>query len=509
MSFRLVSTPLGRAVPVPSARVGGVDPELLEACIEAPGTAPLLERLRQPGVLAVTTGQQPALLTGPLYTVHKALSAAALARELEARWGRPVVPIFWVAGDDHDFAEANHASWIDADGRVARASLAPRPADAPLTPLYRELLGGEIEELLHRFAASLPDTVFRAPAMGWLRRHFRPHVSMAAAFGGALAELLAPLGIVCLDSTHPAFKRAAAPLLIRALEEAVPIDRLLSTRASELIASDRDPGVAVGAGASLVMVEGAAGRDRLVSSGTAFATRRGGERFTLDALRAIARDDPSRLSPNVLLRPVIESALLPTVAYAAGPGELRYLPLAAPLYRHLGVEQQAAVPRWSGIVVETRVDRALEKFGLRLEDLAEPLPSLEHRVLRSRLPGDAETDLSRLRKTVAEGYDAVAQTASAIDPTLVRSVEGRRDRALDSIARIERRLVGHLRRRAEIELRQLAAAHASVYPDGTPQERVLVAPSFLARHGPPLLDATLAAATDWYRSALEGRPAPA
>jgi len=508
VSFRLVTTPLQSRVPLPAPRAGGFPAALLEACVAAPGTEPVLERLREPGVLAVTTGQQPALLTGPLYTVHKALSAAALARELETRWARPVVPIFWVAGDDHDFAEANTAAWIDASGRLERGALPARPPDAPMLPLYREALGPAAGELVGRFAGSLPETAFRAPTVAWLERHYRPERSMAAAFGGALAELLAPLGVICIDSTHAAFKRAAAPLLISALECSTELDRLLAVRAGDLASEGRDPGVAVGAGASLVMLEGVAGRDRLVEDGEAFATRRAGERFTLEALRRIAEEDPARLSPNVLLRPVVESALLPTVAYAAGPGELRYLPLAAPVYQRLGVERQTAVPRWSGMVVEARVDRVLEKFALQLEDLAEPPASLERRILRSRLPEDADADLTRLRDTLAEGYDTVARTAAAIDPTLVRSVEGRRDRALEGLTRIEHRFIGHLRRRAEIEMRQLAGARESVYPDGVPQERVLVAPSFLARHGPPLLDATLAAAATWYRSALEARPGP-
>ena len=106
MSLRLVPTPLEVPVREPAPRAGGLDPSLADAFVPSPARDQLLERLRQPGALAVTSGQQPGLFTGPLYTVHKALSTAALARVLERRWDRPVVPIFWSAGDDHDFAEA-------------------------------------------------------------------------------------------------------------------------------------------------------------------------------------------------------------------------------------------------------------------------------------------------------------------------------------------------------------------------------------------------------------------
>ena len=153
-------------------------------------------------MLAVTTGQQPALFTGPLYTIHKALSAAALAAVLEQQWGRPVVPLFWVAGDDHDFAEASHAEWLGQDGGVTGASLPPRAPDAPLTPMYRELLGPGVVEAFAALERDLPPSEFREPTLDWIRRHFRPEATVAAAYARALAELLAPLGVLVFDSTH-------------------------------------------------------------------------------------------------------------------------------------------------------------------------------------------------------------------------------------------------------------------------------------------------------------------
>src|SRR5687768_11507835 len=148
MTVQFVSTPLGVSLAAPEQRAGGLDPALLPAFAIPPGQEALAERLRAPDALVLTTGQQPALFTGPLYTIHKALSAVALAQVLEERWSRPVIPVFWTAGDDHDFAEASHAWWIAADGEVAGASLPPRPPEAPLTPMYRELLGPTVVDAL-------------------------------------------------------------------------------------------------------------------------------------------------------------------------------------------------------------------------------------------------------------------------------------------------------------------------------------------------------------------------
>lgn len=504
MILRLVATPLASSVPAPTVRTGALHSGLVEACLRGPGTEAAIESLADPGVLVVTTGQQPALFTGPLYTIHKALSAAALAEVLGRRWGRQVVPVFWVAGDDHDFAEANHASWLNADGALVTAVLRERPTDAPLLPLYREPLGSAVDGVLAQLEADLPPAEHRDSTLDWLRRHFRPDTTVAGAYGSALAELLAPFGIVCLDSTHAAVKKAAGPLLLEALRRASDIERLLDERSGDLVGQGTDPGVAAADGATLVMVEAALGRDRLVRSDGGFVTRRAHERFGLADLERLAQQEPQRLSPNVLLRPVVESALLPTVAYVAGPGELRYLPLCRPLYESLGVVPQLPVPRWSGILVEHRVDRVLEKFGATLEELLQPGRALESRVVRSQLPSETIAILERLRGELAAGYDTLANVARTIDPTIEKTIQNVGKQAQSGTQEVERKLVQHLRKRSEVEMSQVERARTAVLPGGKPQERLLTVAPFLSRYGPELLQQLKQEMVTWYASALEG-----
>ncbi len=506
--LRFVPTPLEHPLEAPGTRPGGLDAALAEAFVASSSRDAQLERLLAPGALAVTTGQQPGLFTGPLYTIHKALSAVALARRLEERWRRPVVPVFWLAGDDHDFAEASSASWIAADGRVATASLPSRPAEAPLTPMYRQPLGEGVGPALELLAAGLPTSEFRDATLAWLERHYRPEATVAGSYAGALAELLGPLGVLCFDSTHPAAKRAAAPHLVRALQQARELDDDLDRWAEANGATARTSGITVGDGAALVMVEAALGRDRLVRDGESFVTRRSREPFDLAAIERIAATEPVRLSPNVLLRPAVESALLPTVAYLGGPGELRYLVLTPPIYERLGISRQLPLPRWSGVIVEARVDRALEKFGVTLTELSAPPGALEARLVRSQLPAEAVEALARLRAAVEEGYGALERAALEVDPTLARPTQAARQQALGGAQEVEKKLVQHLKRRQETELGQLARARAAVVPNGKPQERVLTLAPFLARYGPGLLQDLTAAFEGWYRGALEGPPEP-
>ena len=504
MTLRLVATPLASLVPAPAVRTGALHSGLVEAWLRAPGTETAIRSLADPGVLVVTTGQQPALFTGPLYTIHKALSAAALAEVLGRRWDRKVVPVFWVAGDDHDFTEANHASWLNADGALVTAVLRERPPDAPLLPLYREPLGPEVDGVLAQLEADLPPAEHREGTLDWLRRHFRPDKTVAGAYGSALAELLAPFGIVCLDSTHAAVKKAAGPLLVDALRKAADIERLLDERSGDLVGQGTDPGVAAADGATLVMVEAALGRDRLVRTDGGFVTRRAHQPFGFADLERLAQQEPQRLSPNVLLRPVVESALLPTVAYVAGPGELRYLPLCRPLYESLGVVPQLPVPRWSGMLVEHRVDRVLEKFGATLEELLQPGHALESRVVRSQLPSETITTLERLRGELAAGYDTLANVARTIDPTIEKTIQNVGKQAQSGTQEVERKMVQHLRNRSEVEMSQVERARTAVLPGGKPQERLLTVAPFLARYGPELLQQLKQEMVTWYSSALEG-----
>jgi bacillithiol synthase len=504
MTLRIISTPIASSIEFPAPREGHWDPALAPAIVPSAARESALARLQEPGAVAITTGQQPGLLTGPLYTIYKALSAAALGRILERQWQRPVVPVFWVAGDDHDFAEASVASWIAADSTLRTGALPPRPPDAPLTPMYRLPLGDRINEVLEQLAGDLPLSELRDSALEWLKRHYRPSETVAHSFAGALAELLAPAGVILLESTHPAVKRAAARHLVRALGLARDLDRDLKDRADELSMAGMDPGVPVGDGATLVMLEGAQGRDRLTLADGGFETRRSRERFDLDSLQQIAAAEPERLSPNVLLRPVIESALLPTVAYLAGPGELSYLALTPPIYQRMRIPRQPALPRWSGILIEPRVERVLQKFNLEVTDLLEPRGALEARLVRSQLPDEAVRALAGLRTALETGYEALGQSANEIDPTLTRPVQGSKHQALAGLQDIEKKLIQHLKRRQEIELGQIAKARALVLPDNKPQERVLTVAPFLARYGPTLIAEITDAIETWYATALEG-----
>ncbi|HEY6223413.1 MAG TPA: bacillithiol biosynthesis BshC, partial [Gemmatimonadales bacterium] len=397
----------------------------------------------------------------------------ALAARLERERKVPVVPIFWVAGDDHDFAEANHATLLNGTGEPLTVVLRERPADAPAWPLYRERCGPEITAALDRLRQGTPDTEYKDAVLAWLSGAYLPDATLADAAAAAVQALLGPLGLVVVRPYAASMKGAMAPLLMRAV------------------------GATLDDGLSPVLIEAGQGRDRLRPDGDGFVTRRSGERFTRAELERIAAEAPERLSPNVLLRPVIEAALLPTVAYMAGPGELEYFPAAAPLYRTLGVTSQTAMPRWSGTLVEARVDKVVERHGLKMDDLAGPPGAVEGRLVRDQLPPEVAETLDSLKEEIRSAYGRVSDGARRVDPTLERTVESARNAALGGMQDIEKKLVAALKRANETLVGQLARARAALFPTGHPQERILTYASMAIRYGPPLLTALADEVARW------------
>jgi len=470
MIARVIATPIGAPggkIPDGNARL--IAPEVLQSILPGPAR----DRLAQGAVLAVTTGQQPALFTGPLYTIHKALSAIALAARLEQERGIPVVPVFWCAGDDHDFAEANHAAVLGKDGDVVSIVLRERPHEAPQLPLFREVLGADIRVALDALTAALPEAEFKPEVLQWLESTFRAGTNLADAGATALNQVLSARGLAVFRAHVRNGKRAAAPWILKAL------DRELAD------------------GLSPVLVEGKLGRDRLRKDGNEFVARRSGERFTRAQLEQIAAETPERLSPNVLLRPVIEAALFPTVAYVGGPGEMEYLPESAPLFKGLGVTPQAPVPRWSGMIIEARVEKVLTKLGLEPADFARKPGELEARFAQADLPPELRRELEELRSQIETRYARTSGAVKQVDPTLERTVESARNAALAGMNEIEKKLVASVKRSQGTVQSQLARARGALMPNGKPQERVLTIASFAARYSWSVLDDIAAEVARW------------
>jgi bacillithiol biosynthesis cysteine-adding enzyme BshC len=434
--------------------------------------------------IVVTTGQQPGLFGGPLMSLVKAISARALADALQAQLGIPVAPVFWAATDDADFDEAAVVS-VAVDGGARELRLDERaPAG---TPMSRVPIGHDVEAL----ASLLRDASGSAPHASYLDAAFRAYrdgATVGDAYVELLRQILEPLEIAVLDASHPAVAHAAQPLLSRAVTSAAAVAAAVRQRSGEIEAAGFAPQVVEVPGLSLVFLNTGGVKRRLSLA---------------DADSLTELEDRQFLSSTVLLRPVMERALLPTAAYVGGPGEFAYFGQVTAVAHALASPIPLVVPRWSMSLIEPRIQRVLDDLGIEAESLSDP-HAVEGRVARERTPEAMQEALRTLRADVARDVDALNQANAGL--VSVDVLDGLR-RSLDhKLQRMERRVTAAVKRRETRVMRQVATARGSLYPHGAPQERKLGYVPFLARYGPDLLDRMLAEAGAHAR-AIVGQPA--
>ncbi|MGH7506328.1 MAG: bacillithiol biosynthesis cysteine-adding enzyme BshC, partial [Longimicrobiales bacterium] len=426
------------------------------------------------------------LFGGPLYTVHKILTAVRLAETLEIELDRPVAPLFWVAADDHDWAEVDHTAVVDARNELRRVTVEAAP-DSPPIPMSDRKLGPGIDAALDEFVALLPPSEFAPPLVELLRSAYRPDATVARAFHTLLAGLFADFDLLIVDPAHESVKRAASPVLRRELTHTADHAALLARQSHRLEEAGYGAQVTISEDASNVFFHDDAGRERLVRVDGSWSLRRTRRELSDDDVRSLLRDEPSRFSPNVLLRPVVEATLFPTIAYVGGPSEVAYFAQIGCLFAAHGIQPPVMHPRASAALVEGKVRKVLDKFGLEVGDVRRPFHEVATQRVRDEMPDAVTAPLARLRAAIREEYGSVRDAGGAIDPTLRKWVDGVRNSALGEVDNVEKKVASHLRKRNEVELEQLRKAAVNLYPDNAPQERVLNVLPYIAKYGSGVL----------------------
>ena len=444
------------------------------------GAAERIAAFVRDGGFMVTTGQQPGLFGGPLYALYKGLTAAALAARLEAELGRTVLPVFWIASEHHGWNDLRTAHLIDPENELREMSLAER--SVPSVPAHRIVLGDEVNEVVELLLSLMPETEFLPAWAALLRRTHVAGATLVEAFRLVMEELMGPAGVFLIRADAPGMKSRALPLLLRELRESGARSRAGAAVANDLRRAGFEPQVPVLDGATNLFLEGPSGRERIFEDVGGYRLRGSETRLTYEEVESRVLADPSRISPNVLLRPVVEAAFLPTLAYVAGPGEIAYLPQTSPVFEGHGIERPVVHPRVSLVVVERKVEKVLRKFDLDLPAMARPHHELAGRIARDEMPSEIREGLTRVRDGIGGGAGELARAAAGVDPTLRGAVESFRGQATGLIDDLERKIVQGIKRENEIALTQLAKAQLNLFPLGQPQERVLHPFQFLVRY---------------------------
>jgi bacillithiol biosynthesis cysteine-adding enzyme BshC len=449
----------------------------------AEGAAERARSLARPGAAAIVTGQQAGLFGGPLFVLWKALTTVKVAGMLEKERGRPAVPVFWVASDDHDFAEVRSTSVIDVGGAIRILRYAPRHEPVG-QPAWAIPLDETIEGLVEELAGALPQALGRDETLAAVKECYRPGTTLSEAFARLLSRLLPDL--VVLEPADPAVKRLMAPVLARELREGSPTSRLALETGRALLAAGYHQQVPVRPGfLNLFAVVDGQRRALAFSNGTV-EVRGTRERWTLDEALRRLEADPLPWSPGALLRPLAQDALLPTAAYVGGPAEIAYHAQIATSYAHFGIPRPALLPRPSLTLVEPAQARALDAERLSLQDLVGDPEALVARWAREAYP-DVEAAFARTREAIEREMGAVEESLGAHDPTLRAAAASARGRALHQVEGLHEKALRALKKRGQGRADRLRRTRDALLPGGALQERGLGLVGALGRHGAPLL----------------------
>jgi len=443
--------------------------------------------LTDPATRVVITGQQAGLFGGPLFTLLKALTAMKLARQVTADHGVPVVPVFWIDAEDHDWPEVNGCTVLDADLAPQSVRLKDLPGAGAL-PIARLTLNDDITAALDAVAAALPDTEFRADLVAALRDAYRPGTGMAASFGRWLEQVLGPHGLIVYDSSDPAAKPLARAVFAREVAHPGATAALAAKSGEALVAQGYHAQVTPAAGAVSLFFLGE-GREGIHVEGD--RARIGERELPLADLARDVEAHPEHFSPNVLLRPIVQDTVFPTICYVAGPNELAYLGQLRDIYAHFGVPMPLMYQRATVTLADSATLRFLSKYDVPLGAMrAQDEAALNH-LLEGQLPPSVEQALAAAAAAIDERMAAVARAVPLIDATLEGAVQSTLTRLKHDVHTLHNKVIQAAKRRDDTLRRQFQRTRALTFPHGHPQEREVGFVWFLNRYGPALVDRLL------------------
>lgn len=441
-------------------------------------------RLATPEGVAVVTGQQAGLFGGPLYTLLKAVSAIRLARQVERTHGVPAVPVFWVDAEDHDLDEIRTCGVLDSETQYAALSL-PVPPTAAGTPACAVALGPDTDTVVEALAATLPATDFTAELVADLRQAYTAGRGLVEAFASWMERLLGSHGLVVFDSSDPAAKPLVKDLFEREIRTAGTTTALA-----------RETGQALERAGFHAQVDPVPGSLALfVLEGTRDAVRQDGEQLrvgdrSMDVETLLTRleEDASRFGPNVLLRPVVQDRLFPTVCYVAGPNELAYLAQLKPVYAHFDIPMPLVAQRLSATLVDAAVVKFLRRYDVSLDSLQPRDEAALNRLLATQLPPTVDETMEAASGALREQMARVSEAITVVDPTLSGAADSTLGRMERDLRNLQNKVVQAAKRRDQTLRRQFVRAQSQMFPQGVAQERTVGLVYFLNKYGPALID---------------------
>ncbi len=444
-----------------------------------------IERLRQSDALAIVTGQQLGLYGGPVFTMFKTLSAIQLARQLEKDLSRPVIPVFWLADEDHDYDEVREVHVLN-DNEVESIGLSTKTGG--LSPVADLSFPEELREVESSLRSTMVDTDFSDELWNLLDDCFTPGVSFLNGFGNFIARLFSRHGLVLAGSNHPEIKQHLKKPIIKAVRSADEIRDALEKQSEKLAAAYHRQATVYDS--HLFYLHHEDGRIKILRDGEEWITN-AGQQWSSDELIKEIEASPERFSPDVFLRPVLQDSLLPTLGYVAGPGEVAYYGQMKSFYRCFNRQMPIIFPRFSGTFIEPAIDRIMHELPFEWHEYNERNEDLESKFVEQA----AQTDFEYLFENWKEEADLLASPRkdkiTALDDTLEGAAEKVQATYFNELDRLKGKVYRAIKKREKIQLNRIRRIQQNLFPGRNMQERTLAGIYYMNKFGPDIWDRLL------------------
>ncbi len=434
---------------------------------------------------AVVTGQQLGIFTGPLYTIYKAVTAVKLAKKLSADFPEyNFVPVFWLESEDHDFDEINKVSFINSANEVSQFEylLGGKPLEKNIGGMGTVLLDEHIEQLFQSIEANLPKSDYTPALLEMLRGYYKPGTTLLKAFVGFFNHVYEDSGLVFMNPNTPDFKKIVSPLFTNEINSNSEASKLVVQTSVEL---EDHYHAQIKAKALNLFMFYKGGRHLIEPSESGdYFLKNLRQRYTKEELLTIAKETPELLSPNVVLRPLCQDTMLPTIAYVGGPGEIAYFAQLKSVYEYFNVTMPVIYPRASVTLMEEKIKKILEKYSLELEeifgDVDTILAKVSEQVSEVKVDALFESLDVRMKESLNEARFGIQQ----IDATLNGTIDATIAKFAQQLDVLKQKTQKAQQQKEEISLKQIKKASLNIFPNGNFQEREFSVIQYLNKYGP-------------------------
>jgi len=456
-----------------------------EAWHAKPATMAAIEKLRQEDALCVFTGQQVGLLGGPLYTLYKAVGVVKMAAKLQMEFDRPVVPVFWMAADDHDFDEIRHFHYIEKDGSAGKFIFGSESVEGlPASDIHFDK-EDDYNTLVDAVKGAFGATDFTDELYERLFAAYTMDINFVDSFARLFADLFPDLGLIFFSPGDVEVKSLSRRFFQKVVEHYFNVKTLLEETATTL---EMD-GYHIQAEKKLSAVHlfyHDPSRRAIHFADESYLV--GDKQLALPGLHDLIERNPERFSPDVLTRPVWQSYLFPVVAHCGGPGEIAYFCQIGKLFKLFKLTQPYYFARPSATIVEPRQEELMIRHGIGLEDFTDDVEQLINRVLAKFFPEDMDEQLQRFRRRLDNDYEELANYVVEFDDQLkpmTEQVYGKLDYALKAL---EKKIFGRHKKQMKDTRAQIYRLVSALYPYRNVQERSYNINYYISKYGPGILD---------------------